>query len=261
MTKSALILTLVLMANYALAITGTEVAQKIYNSNRETDSIQKVEMTLTDKKGNNRTRTFVLFAKDNNKYDSQSLIEFLTPKKIKKTGMLTHNSKGSDSSQWIYLPALKKTRRIASSKKSGRFVGSDLTYEDLEDREVELDNHKILKKDKVGKITYYVIQSKAKDKSTSMYSKVVSWVNPKTWMVKKAFFYKKKKKPYKTLLNKEIKKIGKSWRATYTIINNKKLKHKTTLKILSTKFDNKFNKNIFRKSILENAKKLKKYLK
>jgi hypothetical protein len=248
------------MSQSVLALTGSEIADKVYNSNREADSIQKIEMTLVDKKGKKRLRTFVLFGKDNNRYDSQSLIEFITPKRISKTGMLTHNQKGNNSSQWIYLPALKKTRRIASSKKSGRFVGSDLTYEDLGDREVNRDNHKLLKMDKVGNTTYYVIQSKPKDKSSSIYSRVIYWVHPKNWIVKKALFYKNKKKPFKSLLNKEIKKINNSWRATYTIIKNNDLKHKTILKVVSTKFNNNLKDNMFQKSILENAKKLNKYL-
>lgn len=257
-------LILILSAIFSLssfALTGLEVANKIYNSNRESDSVQTVKMTLTDKSGSKRIRNFVLLSKDNQRYNSQSLIVFTSPKRIEKTGMLTQNNKGDDTNQWIYLPALKKTRRIASSKKSGRFVGSDLSYEDLEDREVELDNHKLIKKDKINNKTYYLLQSTAKDKSTSSYTKVLSWVDPKNWTVRRAHFYKNKNTPAKILDNVKFEKIGSSWVATSTQIEDKTINHKTSLDVISTKFNNNLKKNYFKKSTLENPRKIRKYLK
>lgn len=249
------------MSFNSYALTGNQIAKKAYTSNREVDSIQKIKMTLIDKMKNKRTRVFTSFTKDNNKYDSQTLIVFSIPKKFNKTGMLTHNQKGGDSNQWLYLPALKKTRRIASGKKSGRFVGSDLTYEDLEDREVSLDNHKYLETVKLGKTKYYIIESKAKKKSTSIYTKVKSWINAKTWVVKKAEFYIKKKKAIKTIYVKRFKKFNNTWRATVTLITNHKIKHTTLLEVTKTSFNNKLRNSFFKKTILENPKKIKRYLK
>jgi hypothetical protein len=242
------------------AVTGSQIANKVYNSNREVDSIQVTRMTLVDKKGNKRVRDFTAFAKDNNQYDAQNLILFTKPKSIDGTIMLTHNKKGSDTNQWIYLSGLKKSRRIGSSKKSGRFVGSDLTYEDLEDREPELDNHKLLKTKKIGKTKYYIIESKAKEKSTSTYKKVISLVNSKTWMVKKAIFYKRKKKAHKTITVNKFKKIGKSWRATNTKIENHKIKHITVLEVLKTTFNNNLKSKHFKKLMLENPDRLKRLI-
>lgn len=243
------------------AVTGTQIAQKVYNSNREKDSIQITKMTLIDKRGNKRVRDFTAFAKDNNKYDAQNLMLFTKPKSINGTIMLTHNKKGSDTNQWIYLSGLKKSRRIGSSKKSGRFVGSDLTYEDLEDREPELDNHKLLKTKKIGKTKFYIIESKAKDKTTSTYKKVISLINSNTWMVKKAIFYKKKKKAHKTITVNSFKKTGKSWRAVKTTVINHKIKHTTVLEVLKTSFNNNLKAKHFKKLMLENPDRLKRLIK
>ena len=244
----------------AFALSGTQIAEKVYNSNREADSIQKIKMTLTDKSGSKRVRQFTMFGKDNNRYDSQSLIQFTAPKKISKTGMLTHNKSNESSDQWIYLPALKKTRRISSGKKNGRFVGSDLTYEDLEDREVKLDNHNLKKTETINGVKHYILESIPKDKSSSMYSKVISKINSQTWMATSAEFYKKKKQPYKTLVNKSFKKSGSTWYPTLTIIKDHKIGHQTTLEVLSAQFNNGLKSNVFKKSILETPKKLNKYL-
>jgi hypothetical protein len=252
-----LTLTVLFLSFNAHAITGKQVAKKVYESNREPDAIQKTRMTLIDKKGNKRVRNFIAFAKDNNSYDAQTIILFTKPKSIDGTVMLTHNKKGDDTIQWIYLSGLKKSRRIGSSKKSGRFVGSDLTYEDLEDREPEMDHHKLLRTKKLGKNQYYIIQSHPKDKSTSSYKRIISWVNSKTWMVKKSIFYKKKKKAHKTITVSKFKKIGKSWRAIKTKVVNHKIKHTTLLEVSSTKFNNDLKPNHFKKLMLENPDRLK----
>jgi hypothetical protein len=257
-----LIFTLYLLHAYsAFALTGEEVAMKIYESNRESDSIQETKMSLISKNKSVRVRNFISFTKDNNKYNAQTLIVFTSPKKVKNTGILTNNYKEKDSDQWIFLPALKKTRRIASSKKSGRFVGSDLTYQDLENREVNLDNHKLLKSSKLGKKTYLVLQSTPKKESTSIYRMVKVWVDEKTWLVRKAEFYSKRKKPIKTLVVEKIKKYGKSWRAIVTKIKNHKLKHTTILEVEKNSFNNNLESDFFSKAVLENSRKLKKYLK
>ena len=255
-----LIIATLLLPLSVFGLTGKQIAKKVYESNREVDSIQKTKMTLIDKKKNKRVRSFVAFAKNNNSYDAQNLILFTKPKSIDGTVMLTHNKKGDDTNQWIYLSGLKKSRRISSSKKSGRFVGSDLTYEDLEDREPYMDHHKLLKTKSIKNTKYYIIQSNAKDKSTSSYKKVVSLINSKTWMVKKSIFYKKKKKAHKTITVSKFKKIGNSWRAINTKIVNHKIKHTTLLEVQSTKFNVGLKPKHFKKLMLENPDRLKRLI-
>ncbi len=244
----------------ALALTGEEVATKVYNSNRESDTIQTSTMILIDKSGNQKERKFTTLTIDNNKYDAKSLVIFTSPKKIQKTSMLTYNQAGDNSIQWLYLPALKKTRKIASSKKSGRFVGSDIFYEDLENREVSLDNHKFLKtlNTKSGKI--HVIESTPKKKSSSSYNKTVSYIDANKWIVRKVDFFTNGKKPLKTLIVKESKKFGKSWIVTHTEVLHHKLKHKTVIKVQETKLNNGLSDSLFNKSSLENQNKIKRFL-
>lgn len=243
------------------SMTGLEVATKVYNSNRTATSIQKAKMTLISKSGGKKERVFYTLNQDNNKYDSKSLIVFTVPKKFRETAMLTHNEKGTETNQWLYLPALKKSRRISSGKKSGRFVGSDLTYEDLEDREPELDNHKILKETTIKGKKYIILESTAKNSADSIYSKVISWVDAKDWVVKQAKFYKRKKNPVKSLIVKDFKVFDKALRGTETVITHHEQNHKTVIELLSSKDDVKLSNNFFSKRVLENQTSINSLLK
>ncbi len=243
------------------ALTGDEIAQKVYQSNRDKDSITKTKMTLVDKSGNKRDRVFYSFTIDNNRFDSQSLIYFTEPVKINKIGLLIHNTKSGDTNQWLYLPALKKTRRISSGNKSGRFVSSDLTYQDLEDREVELDNHKLLKEETIKGKKYYILESTPKSADNSIYTKSVSWIDPSMWVVKQVNLYKGKTTIHKKIISSNFKKYGASWKAEKTLITDFDLKHKTMLELLSVKQNIGLDAGFFNKSILENPRRLIPYLK
>ena len=90
-------------------------------------SISEMEMILIDKKGNKRVRKLKTYGLEQGK-DSKSLMFFISPADVKNTGFLTYDydESGKDDDQWLYLPALRKTKRIASGDKSGSFMGSDL---------------------------------------------------------------------------------------------------------------------------------------
>lgn len=254
------LLILLLLPNLTFALSGLEIAQKVYGNNREPYSRLNFKMTLSTKNGAKKEREFYLINSDLNKNDSKNIIVFTLPKKFNKTSMLTHNHPGKDSDQWLYLPALKKTRRISSSKKNGRFVSSDLTYEDLQNREPERDNHKILKEQKKGNQTIYTLQSITKDKNDSQYSKTISKIDSSNWTILSTQFYKNSKL-YKTLVNKEIKKHSKIWLPSQTIIKNLKSKTQTVLELISTNFKDEYPERIFSKNTLENQMVIKKYLK
>jgi len=94
-----------------------------------------MEMILIDKRGNQRVRKIATFSKDKRE-DTYRLMFFRHPADVKNTAFLTwdYDDPDRDDDQWLYLPALRKTKRIASSDKSGSFMGSDLTYADMTDR-------------------------------------------------------------------------------------------------------------------------------
>ena len=82
----------------------------------------------------------------------------------------------ADDDQWIYLPALRKVRRIASGDKENSFMGSDMIYDDMADREVEEDRHKLLRVEQNNGTKFYVLES-IPTKENYIYSKKLRWVN------------------------------------------------------------------------------------
>lgn len=133
-----------------------------------------MELVLIDAYGQKVTRELegkVLEIKDDG---DRSLSIFKSPLDVKGTKMLTHSHKKEDDDQWLYLPAAKRVKRISSSNKSGSFMGSEFSYEDLGSQEPEKFNYKWLRTEKMGKREVDVVERAPKDKSG--YSKQVMWM-------------------------------------------------------------------------------------
>ena len=103
---------------------------------------------------------------------------FQSPADVRNTSFMnwSYDKAGKDDDQWIYLPALKKVKRISSDSKSDYFMGSDFTYDDLGDRKLEDDTHKLLREEALDGIDYYVVESVPVDEDY-MYSKTITWIN------------------------------------------------------------------------------------
>ena len=116
----------------ANALTGREIMEKVSDRDEGDRSVSEMEMILIDRKGKKRVRKLKAYGMEQDK-DSLSLMFFLSPADVRNTGFLTYDydESGKDDDQWLYLPALRKTKRIAAGDKSGSFMGSDLNYSDM----------------------------------------------------------------------------------------------------------------------------------
>ncbi|CCQ11464.1 Outer membrane lipoprotein-sorting protein [Pseudoalteromonas luteoviolacea B = ATCC 29581] len=131
--------------------------------------------------------------------DGDKSINFFSyPKDIKGTALLSVSHIHSDDEQWLYLPALKRTKRIASSNKSGPFMGSEFSYEDLSSFEVEKSDYTLLRQEACGELTCFVLESVPKDKYSG-YKKRISWIDTTHYRVQKTEFYDKRDTLLKTL--------------------------------------------------------------
>ena len=123
---------------------GAALAQNIYDRPDGDDAASKAVMILTKKGSKPRQRTLYTYRLDTPDGETLSLTRFTEPADISGTGLLSHDRPGDENSQWIYLPALDRARRISASRKGGRFVGSDIFYEDMSKRDVSKDRHRML---------------------------------------------------------------------------------------------------------------------
>ncbi len=181
----------------------------------------------------------------------KTLITFHFPRDIKGTGLLTfeHIEKGDD--QWLYLPALKRVKRIASENKSGSFVGSEFSYEDISSHKPEKYTFKYLREDTHEGEPVWVTERYPKALSSG-YSKIITWVKQSNFQTVKQEFFDRKgaalKVQHVTGLRLYLEKY---WRPSKVSMDNLQTKKKTILEFLEWKFQQGLKESLFRKRSLE----------
>ena len=221
----------------AYALSGREIMEKVNERDDGDRSISEMEMILIDKKGKKRVRKIKTYGREKGK-DSQSLMFFLSPADVKNTGFLTfdYDESGKDDDQWLYLPALRKTKRIASGDKSGSFMGSDLNYSDMTSPDLDLYDYTLMKETEVKGTKVWQIKTVPKTKAEaekSGYSKSVVFIRQDNFMMIRAVRWVYKKKRNKYFDARKIEKIDGIWVSTelhVTTKSGKKTLHKTILK-------------------------------
>jgi len=246
-----LLLTLTIGVSLLLANDARDIMQKVQDRDDGDNIITNMQMQLIDKHGHKRIRDMKTFSKDIGE-DEKKLIFFLSPSDVKNTAFLTYDYKDDDKDddQWLYLPALNKTKRIPSSDKDSSFMGSDFTYNDMTEPNLNDYNFKILKetivKRKTGNEKVWVIEVLPKTQETideTGYIKAVVYVRKDNYMLTRAKYYLKKAKRIKYLDVKKVQKIDGIDVATQTVMTTKKGKH-TIHKTILIQSDVKMNQNL-----------------
>lgn len=232
-------------------LTALEIMQKVKSRDDGDNETSEMEMILVDKRGKKRVRKIQSFSKDIGK-DTFTLMFFLYPADVKNTGFLTYDYDDieKEDEQWLYLPALYKTKRIASRDKSGSFMGSDLSYADMASPNLEDYAFKIIKEDEIKGKKVWLIQSLPNKKAIieTGYTKSILFIRQDNFVVLRAVHWVKKGKKLKYYDVKKLDYIDKIWVATETHITTKKgdkTLHKTILRLHNVNFDLKLNKNMF----------------
>ena len=253
---SLFIAVLFIMAGQTLAAADDPKARKIMTKVDERDdgdnSTSDMEMILIDKKGKKRIRKMKNLTKDKGK-DTQKLIFFLKPADVKNTGFLTYDydDPDRDDDQWLYLPALKKTKRIATSDKSGSFMGSDFSYADMTSRDLEDYDFKLLKETEVNGVKTWLIESIPRSKEVideTGYTKSLLFVRQDNYVVIRALHFVKEGKKLKYFDVKKLELIDNIWVATELHMTTKKAKktlHKTILRLHKMKFNQNLDEAMF----------------
>ncbi len=185
----------------------------------------------------------------------KSLTVFDEPRDVKGTALLTHAHKKEADDQWLYLPALKRVKRISSSNKSGSFMGSEFSYEDLSPPEVEKYTYRYLRDEPCGDLTCTVTERFPVDKKSSGYSRQVVWQDKdelRTWKVE---YYDRKDAHLKTLtIGKYKQYLDKYWRAGEMNMVNHLTGKSTDLTWTDYQFRTKLKARDFSKTGLKRAR-------
>jgi hypothetical protein len=220
---------------------GLALAQAVYDAPAGDDFVSRASMTLTEKGREPRVREMYTLRVDRGGGERWSLTRFTSPSDIAGVGLLTKDYPGDENDQWLYLPALDRVRRVASSRKGGRFVGSDLFFEDLRDREVAMDSHRLLGEGKVGNLVCKILESVPVDPSNSVYSKRVSWIHPQSLVPLRVDFYMgRSKEPAKRLTVHRMRNIQGFWTVLDSTMQDLGSGHSTRI----TQSEVKYNQGI-----------------
>jgi hypothetical protein len=225
---------------------GRELAQAVYDAPNGDDFASRAVMTLTEKGHEPRVREMFTLRVDRGGGERWSLTRFTKPSDIRGVGLLTKDYPGDENDQWLYLPALDRVRRVSSGRKGGRFVGSDLFFEDLRDREVDMDHHVYEGEGKLGKLVCKILVSTPVDADNSVYSKRVSWVHPQTLIPLRVDLYQAHSKdPVKRLTVKRIKRIQGFWTVLDSAMEDLESGHVTRITQSTVTYNQKIPDRLF----------------
>ena len=166
-----------LFLNIVFSQTGLEIAKMVDRVDVPIDSQEELIMVLTNKKGKSRTNKMISKSIDNNQ---KQIIWFLEPKDDRGVAFLKIEHDNKDDEMQMWLPAFKKVRRISAKKKGDAFMGSDLSYEDLSNRDLDENNYQRLNDEKWNNKDCFVLKTIPKNETRSSYSEHVSWIDKAT---------------------------------------------------------------------------------
>ena len=254
-TKTLLATLLLISSNTSMANnlpTGEQVAKNINARNEGISQSRKMQMILTDKRGKERIRETISYRKYFGD-EKRTVIHYLIPRNVKKTAFLTFDypDADKDDDQWLYLPAMRKVRRISASDRGDYFLGTDFTYEDIKkESKVTLEDYtrKTLREEMLEGQPIYVIEAipvNAEVADELGYGKVIQWVDKNIWMTRKSEFYDTRGKLLKTTLFKDIKQIDSIWTAHRLEVDNHKTGHKTVFVFTDVIYDKEVRDDFF----------------
>ena len=256
MTRKAQILFLLISCHLLAQPSAQSIMEKMDQIQKPIDVQTTLKMTLISSKGSkerHRSRELTSYEKkyEDGKFKSKSLLRFSQPKEIVGTGFLTWDRLGLEpDDQWLYLPALKKVKRIRTKEKGRSFMGTDFSYEDLSGRYLGADTYELMGEDRIHGTVCYKVRANPIEKE-SHYSSRMVYVDKENLLMKRVEFFNKKGNIYKILDIPNHVKNGDYWTATKMIMKNMKNSHRTELTVTKVAYDQKLQDNVFTESFLK----------
>ncbi len=184
----------------------------------------------------------------------KSLIIFDQPRDVKGTALLTFSHKVKDDDQWLYLPALKRVKRIASRNKSGPFMGSEFAFEDLASQEIEKYTYKFIRDDQYNGKAVFILERYPVSKYSG-YTRQLAWIDQTRYIPLKIEFYDRKNALLKTLTFKGYQQyLDRYWRADEMFMENHQTGKSTLLSWKDYRFKNGLKPGDFTRNSLKRAR-------
>ncbi|MFC2164104.1 outer membrane lipoprotein-sorting protein [Acidobacteriota bacterium] len=215
-------------------------------------------MTIIDGKGRERVREIAAVTKlyDNGETEKR-LIRFLAPADVKGTGLLTYDYEKKDDDMWLFMPALRKTRRIVSSEKAKNFMGSEFSYADMSPPVLDDFNYSMVGNSEAEGVSCWEIEIIPVDDDVADengFSKRVVHIAKETFVIRKSVYYDLDGELHKELSVKEVREMdpeNHKYRLIHMIMVNKQNDRKSILKVNEVRFSPDVKDDYFTTRYLE----------
>jgi len=218
------------------------------------DSSADMLMILRNKQGQESIREIKIKSLEITNDGDKSLTIFNKPRDVKGTAFLSFSHPVEADEQWLFLPALKRVKRISSRNKSGPFMGSEFAFEDLSSFEIEKYSYKYLGEEDVNGLNSFKLEQYPVDENSG-YTRRVVWVDKQAYRIQQVDFYDRKDSLLKTLSFTDYKQyLGKYWRADVQQMVNHQNGKSTELKWSNYQFKNGLKESDFNRNSLKRAR-------
>lgn len=218
------------------------------------DQYAELKMVLRNKGGEASERSLDIKTLEVSGDGDKSLSLFHTPRDVDGTAFLSYSHALEPDEQWLYLPALKRVKRIASANKSGPFVGSEFAYEDISSQEVEKYQYKWLRDEPIDGADAFVME-RYPQYEYSGYQRQIVWMDKKMYQPVKVEFYDRKNALLKTLrMSKYQQYLGQYWRPGLMQMVNHQTGKETDLIWQNYRFNNGYSSRDFDRNTLKRSR-------
>jgi len=261
-TKISMITIMVLLGSAICIAQASLTADQIIERYKTATAIEDLQSTLAykniSKKGRVQERKLeqYILKNENGKDTYNFLLKFVAPSDVKNTATLTIQHEQEEDDQWLYLPVIRSAKRISASKKSDRFMGTEMSYEDLSNYLSEPNekySYELLGQDAVfGREAYHIVAT-PRSKTNTQYSKRELWIDSKTYLMTKCDFYNKKGKLNKRYTANDIRTIkGTDYsRAHFVSLQNLLTNNTTEVRYEGFQINKGVDSGIFSRSYIE----------
>lgn len=210
------------------------------------DMRARVTMRLVSRDGKERLRELTMTRRDlKDGGEQRYFIYFHRPPDVRDMTFLVWKYPGKDDDRWLYVPAIKLVRRIAASDKRSSFAGSDFSYEDISGREPEEDSHKLLRDEKAGERSAYVVESVPKDPGSVDFGRKLSWIDKATGLPLKEEYYDRRGELARVFTAGELREIQGFWTVVKRVMKNVQSGHWSEAVLADVRYNQKLSPDLF----------------
>jgi outer membrane lipoprotein-sorting protein len=230
-------------------LTGQEIIEKVDAAVVADDATLLMTMTLINDRGESLVRGMWSWKQGTEK----TALVFVEPEDVKGTAFLTIGADDDTAdSMWLYLPSLELTKRIDAESKSQNFMGSDFTYDDMGERNIDDYDYTLLREETYNGHHVLVVEGIAINSQETGYSKVISWIRADIWMPVRVEYYDLRGDLEKVQTNSRIEEFDGYWAVTKMEMENVQTNHSTIVEMTQIELNTGVPEEVFTSEELPN---------